>query len=96
MAELKLNLPPFCHTCHICHICPTLERFGIFGHQLEALKHPSVTALVRINSEDLPDGLVETAGADGVDTVEDAPVLVCGVNSVRRLLGMVLCAYGLR
>ena len=36
--------------------------------------------IMRVDSEDLPDGLVEAAGADGVDTVEDAPVLVRAVE----------------
>ena len=72
-----LNLPRICRTCRIC---PTLGRFGIFGDQLETLKHSAAVALLRLDSEDLPDGLVEAAGADGVDTVEDAPVLVCAVE----------------
>ena len=36
--------------------------------------------IMRVDSEDLPDGLVEAAGADGVVTVEDAPVLVGAVE----------------
>ena len=72
-----LNLPRICRTCRIC---PTLGRFGIFGDQLETLKHSAAVALLRLDSEDLPDGLVEAAGADGVVTVEDAPVLVGAVE----------------
>ena len=71
---MKLILPPFCHSCHL------LGRIGVFGDQLQALKNPAVTELVRIDSEYLPDGLVEAAGADGVDTVEDAPVFVGAVE----------------
>ena len=72
-----LNLPRICRTCRIC---PILGRFGIFGDQLEALKHSAAVALLRRDSEDLPDGLVEALGADGIDTVEDAPVFVGAVE----------------
>ena len=72
-----LNLPRICRTCRIC---PHLGRFGIFGDQLEALKHSAAVALLRLDSEDLPDGLVEAAGADGVDTVQKAPVIVRAVE----------------
>ena len=72
-----LNLPRICRTCRIC---PHLGRFGIFGDQMEALKHSAAVALLRLDSEDLPDGLVEAAGADGFDTVQKAPVIVRAVE----------------
>ena len=70
---MKLNLPPICHFCHI-------SWRGVFLDELNALQHPAVAALVGLDSEDLPDGLVEALGADGVDTVEDAPVFVGAVE----------------
>ena len=71
---MELNLPPF------CHICPLLCRFGVFRDQPKTLQHPAVAALVRFDSEDFPDGVVEAVCADRVETVECAPVFVGGVH----------------
>ena len=47
---MKSGLPP------VCPICPPLGCFGIFGDQLEALKHSAAVALVGLDSEDIPKG----------------------------------------
>ena len=86
-----LNLPRICRTCRIC---PTLGRFGIFGDQLETRQYPVSVGLVHFDSEDVPDGVVEAVGADGVEAVECAAVLSCSMELESGLLSMVHAPSG--
>ena len=58
-----LNLP------RICRTCPRRDRFR---DEPDAPEQPASVGLVRLNSEGLPHGVVESACADGAEAVERA------------------------
>ena len=61
-----LNLPRICRTCRIC---PRRDRFR---DEPDAPEQPASVGLVRLSSEGLPHGVVESACADGAEAVERA------------------------
>ena len=75
-----------------CPFCPRRDRFR---DEMGAPEHPASVTFVRLDSEGLPYGVVESAGAVGTEAVEGATVLSYSMELESGLLSMVHAPSGL-